>query len=183
MPFSHPYQRIPSDRRLAVFLGMLAFTLLLTIILQVVDGPLKTGPAPVGIVSYEFAWDTATAQRILDSWKNDAPRYAGFSLGLDYLYMPVYAITIGLPCAWAAGFLGRRRPRLARLGAALAWGLWLAALFDSVENIALTIMLFRGVALPWPPVAAVSASLKFALIAAGWLYAGIAWLWRRQLAS
>ncbi len=183
MFISHPYQRIPTKRRLAVFLALLAFTLLLSIILQIVDGPLKTDPARMGIISYEFAWDTQKAQDILDSWKDDAPKYAAFGLGLDYLYMPVYAIAIGLPCAWAAEFLGRRRPRLARLGVALAWGLVLAALFDSIENIALTIMLFRGVALPWPPVATISATLKFALIAAGWVYAGFTWVRRRQLTS
>ena len=74
--------------------------------LQAVDAPLKTPAAPQGIVSYEFAGTTTAAQRILDSWDAGAKVYAGFSLGLDYLYMPAYALTIGLACAWAARVLG-----------------------------------------------------------------------------
>ena len=84
--------------------------------LQAVNAPLKTPAAPQGIVSYEFAGTTAAAQGILDSWDAGAKVHAGFSLGLDYLYMPVYALTIGLACAWAA----------ARVAGAesCGWGAW-----------------------------------------------------------
>ena len=80
--------------------ALLALTIVLTVALQAVNAPLKTPAAPQGIVSYEFAGTTAAAQSILDSWDAGAKVYAGFSLGLDYLYMPTYALTIGLACAW-----------------------------------------------------------------------------------
>lgn len=150
---------------------LLALTIVLTIVLQAVDAPLKTPAAPHGIVSFELAGTAPAAQSILDSWDIDARAHAGFSLGLDYLYMPAYALTIGLACVWAARGMGRRRQWLGGLGWALAFGLGVAALLDAVENYALTTMLFGGAAAPWPAVARWCATGKFALIIAGLAYA------------
>jgi len=163
--------------------ALLALTIVLTVVLQAVDTPLKTPAAPQGIVSYEFAGTTAAAQGILDSWDAGAKVHAGFSLGLDYLYMPAYALTIGLACAWAARVLGGRKHWLGSLGRVLAFGLGLAALLDAVENFALTTMLFSAAADPWPAVSRWCATGKFALIIAGLLYsvAGlIFWLMTRR---
>ncbi len=168
---THPYQRIPSSRRLAVFLPLLALTLALTAILQAVDAPLKTAAAPQGIVSYELARTTAAASRILASWNAAAREHAAFSLGLDFLYMPSYALAIGLACAWLAEALRRRARWLAALGVILAWGQIAAALLDAAENVALTTMLFGAVADPWPAVALGCAAVKFLLIVGGLLYA------------
>ena len=99
---THPYQRIPPQHRSAVFLSFLALTLVLMFVLLRIDVPLQTTAAPKGIVSYELAGSVDGAQRILDSWNPTARLYAAFSLGLDYLYMPAYAIVIGLACAWTA---------------------------------------------------------------------------------
>ncbi len=117
---------------------------------QVVGRPLQTAAAPQGIVSYELAGDPATTQAILDSWGPNARVHAGFSLGLDTLFMPLYAATIALSCLWGAGAFRRRRWPLVALGRPLAWGVWLAALCDVVENIALWRLLVGPVAVPWP---------------------------------
>jgi len=183
---THPYQCIPAHHRLAVFLPFLALTLVLSIVLQAVDAPLKTTAAPKGIVSYELAGSVTEAQRILDSWDPTARLYAAFSLGLDYLYMPAYAIAIGLACAWAAELWSRRRGWLALVGVGLAWGLMVAALCDAIENVALVTLLLSGVREPWPAVAFGCAAVKFALIGAGLVYAligGVAWLHSRLRAN
>ncbi len=176
---THPYQHIPSRRRLAVFLPLLALALVLTAILQAVDAPLKTAAAPQGIVSYELAGTTAGAERILASWNGRAREHAALSLGLDFLYMPSYAIAIGLACAWLAEALRRRARWLGALGVILAWGQIVAALLDANENVALTTMLLAAVADPWPAIAFGCATVKFLLIGAGLLYAmvgGIGWV-------
>ena len=170
-------------RRGLLWPALLALTIVLTIALQAVDAPLKTPAAPQGIVSYELAGSTAAAQNILDSWDAGARTHAGFSLGLDYLYMPVYALTIGLACAWAARVSGGRRRWLGSLGRVLAFGLGLAALLDAIENYALTTMLFSAAADPWPSVALWCATGKFALIIAGLVYIAIGlifWLMTRR---
>jgi hypothetical protein len=160
-----------SVRRGLLWPALLALTIALTIVLQAVNVPLKTPAAPQGVVSYEFAGTTAASQGILDSWDAGAKVHAGFSLGLDYLYMPVYALTIGLACAWAARVLGSRKRWLGSLGRVLAFGLGLAALLDATENYALATMLFSAAADPWPAVARWCATGKFALIIAGLVYA------------
>ena len=176
---TQPYQRIPVRHRLAVFLPFFALTLILSIVLQAVDAPLKTTAAPQGIVSYELAGNVVEAQRILDSWNPTARLYAAFSLGLDYFYMPAYAIAIGLACAWAAELWSRRRGALALVGVGLAWGLLMAALCDAAENVALVTMLLSGVREPWPALARGCAAVKFLLVGVGLVYAlisAIAWL-------
>jgi hypothetical protein len=170
-------------RRGLLWPALLALTMALTIVLQAVNVPLKTPAAPQGVVSYEFAGTTAAAQGILDSWDAGAKIHAGFSLGLDYLYMPAYALTIGLACAWAARMLGSRKRWLGSLGRVLAFGLGLAALLDATENYALTTMLFSAAADPWPAVARWCATGKFVLIIAGLVYAlagFILWLMTRR---
>jgi len=104
-------------------------------------------------------------------WDERARRYAGFSLGVDYLFMVAYSTTIALACVWAAGVLGGTAGALATVGILLAWGQWLAALCDGGENAALTTMLLGSVREPWPAVAWWCATTKFCLIVAGILYA------------
>ena len=127
--------------------------------------------APLGIISYELAGTVEEAQAILDSWDSSAQLHAAFALGFDYVFMLAYSTTIGLACVMAAGALRSRDWPLAGVGAGLAWGQWLAASLDAVENIALTAMLFGAVASPWPQVAYWCALVKFALVFLGLVYA------------
>ena len=58
----------------------------------------------------------------------------------------------------------------------LAWGLWLAAISDATENLALITELLGSNTAPWPQIAQICATIKFGLILVGILYvvAGIA---------
>ncbi len=140
----------------------------LTAVLQVIGAPLKTAAAPGGILTYEFAGSVANAKAIIASWDARAQVYAGLSLGLDFLYPPVYAAAIGLACLVAA-------PHLPGFGQSLARGLsraiWLAAALDYVENIALIQLLLGSSHSLWPPLAWICAAIKFAIVLAGILVA------------
>jgi hypothetical protein len=156
---------------------MLVLTLVAMIVLALVDRML----APFSIVAFEFAGDSARAEQILAGWGASGQRYAIFSLGFDFLYLVAYSTTIGCACIWAGETVRARGWALAALGAALAWGQWLAALTDSIENTALLRLLLATVEQPWPQIAWSCAALKFALVIAGLLYAGYgaaAWLTR-----
>ena len=186
MSVTHPYQRISPKHRVAVFLSFLALTVALMITLLLIDVPLQTTAAPKGIVSYELAGSVTEAQRILASWNPTARLYAAFSLGLDTLYIPAYAIAIGLACAWAAELWNKRRGWLALIGVGLAWALMVAALCDAIENVGLVTMTLSGVREPWPALARGCAVVKFLLIGAGLVYAligGVAWLRSRLRAN
>ena len=189
----HPLENIPSTSRKPLFWAFLAGTLILFAIFRILDAPLRTAAAPNGIVSFELAGTPFQAQAIIDSWHemaflvssvegepvpgfvSRAYAFAAFGLGVDYLFMPVYATALAFGILLAAGKHGSW---FARFGAWLGWGVYAAALFDAVENYALARMLLMNqVWSPYPEVAAFSASVKFVLLSLGLVYALVGWLW------
>ncbi len=167
----HPLESIQTSQRRPFFILFLILTLMVIVGMQVVSGPLETAAAPSGIISYELAGDVPTAQAILDSWDSGARVRVGLNLGLDYSFLALYSTSIACACAWIAGALRERLRPLASIGLLLAWGQWVAALLDAVENGALLTMLLDAPAQPWPAVAWWCAVLKFALVLLGLLFA------------
>ncbi len=159
---THPLAMVPSDKRARVFVPLLIATLVITLLFRFI------GPARPTIVDFELAGSVPKAQAIIDAWTANEHIHAGFSLGFDYLYMPVYSTTIALACIMAAGVLKRRT--WYGLGILLAWGLWVAAIADATENLALLTELFGNNVVPWPSVAQICATIKFGLILLGLLY-------------
>ena len=169
--------------RRQVFPPALVLTLLVMVILTWVGRPLTTLAAPSGIISYEFAGSVLRAKEILISWGEAGRVHAAFSLGLDFLFILAYMISIGLACTWAGEVLRGRGWPLGSLGTLLAWGVCLAGVLDGIENVGLTTMLFGTVSSPWPQLAAACAAGKFLLIALALLYAaygGLAWVFGRR---
>jgi hypothetical protein len=68
----------------------------------------------------------------------------------------------------SAGVLKRRAWHIA--GLLLAWGLWIAAVSDATENLALFTELLSNNVAPWPQIAQICATIKFGLILLGLLY-------------
>ena len=89
----HPLESIPHGKQLGVFLALLALFLVITVGFRFI------GPAQPTIVDFELAGTTARAIEIINSWDTPDKIRAGFSLGFDFLYMPVYSTLIAL--AWA----------------------------------------------------------------------------------
>ncbi len=154
-----------THRRL--FVVSLIASLSLMVILQAVDGPLRTAAAPQGIVSFELAGTAEQAAAIVQSWDILARMHAGLSLGLDYLFMLAYATAFMLACLWAATRWSAAWARW--LGQALAWAMPVAAVADAIENAALWRTLHEPVA-PWPALARSMALIKFGLLAAALLF-------------
>jgi len=193
----HPLGFVSATNRKPLFYAFLAGTLILFAVFRVLDAPLQTSAAPSGIVSFELAGTPFQAQAIIDSWKeaaylassvagepvpglvSRAYAFAAFGLGLDYLFMPLYATALALGILLAAG---RHPGWFATFGAWLGWGAYAAALFDAVENFALARMLLMNqVWSPFPQVAAISASVKFFLLALGLVYSLEGWLWPKKI--
>ncbi len=164
----HPLARLPAGVERPLFLCALAVSLAAMAAMAVVGRPLETTAAPHGIGSYEFAGDAAAARQLLASWDAAAKIRAGFSLGIDYLFLVGYSTLIAMACLWAVqGFRGRL---VRRLGVFLAWGQWMAGTFDALENAILLAMLLGAPADPWPALARLCAVLKFTLVGSGLLY-------------
>jgi hypothetical protein len=158
----HPLAALAPEKRLRVFVLLLIATLVITFLFRFI------GPDQPTIVDFELAGSVPNAQTIIDTWDETDRIRAGFSLGFDYLYMPVYSTTIALACVLATGVLKGKAWH--SIGLLLAWGLWAAALFDAIENVALfTVLLGNNVA-PYPQIAQLCALIKFGLILAGSSY-------------
>jgi hypothetical protein len=167
----NPFDFLPSDGWPRFFWPLFGLTVVLMVIFAITGVPMTTEAAPYGVISFELAGSVEQAQKILASWNPDAGQRAAFGLGLDYLFMLVYASTIAFACGMASNVLHREKWPFASLGAWLAWGVFLAALLDVVENIALLKILFGTIASPWPEIARWCAIPKFALIFIGIVYA------------
>ena len=158
---SQPFSKCSTLTRKRLFWLSLGMTLAVALVLQKIDGALQTSAAPQDIVSYELAGSAAAAGRILASWDAAARLHASFSLGIDYLFMLAYAVTLALAALWAGAKLSGWAQRL---GVALAWGMGAAALADATENFFLWRMLTAGPADGAAGIARGAALLKFTLI-------------------
>ncbi len=173
----HPLTFILHDARKRAFFPLLALTLILFAVFQVLNAPLITAAAPGGIVTFQLAGNVRTTMEIIASWDETARLFAAFGLGLDYLFMPCYALTLSLGTLLAAG---RHGGWLKTLGALAGWGALAAALFDAVENFALWKILLGARVSPLPELAAVCAQVKFGLLLLGLLYALAAAVWPKS---
>src|SRR5512141_692464 len=100
-----PLDFLTDHIRKPLFIALVTWTLGLFGVMQLLNQPLVTSIAPAGIVSLELAGTSERALGILRSWAaapGPVQDYAVFGLGLDYLFMPSYAITIALGVMLAA---------------------------------------------------------------------------------
>jgi hypothetical protein len=172
-----PLERLARDRFWRTFVELLALNLAVAGALMLAGRDLRTDAAPNGILSLQFAGSVEDVGRILQSWSPRARTVAAFTLGLDYLYMPLYAAGLSFLGATLT-LAARRRGRSGLAGwvAAVAWLPWLAAAADAIENAAALEMVLGGPDTPWPTVVRTAALTKFALLAfvIGALLAGTA---------
>ena len=163
----HPFEWIQPTARARVFSLSTVAAIIILVALQISGAPLKTEAAPAGIISYEFAGSIEAAQLIILSWQPEVSAWAGFNLGLDYLFLVAYALAISLGCILLSQKLSLAGIRGGSILVALAWGLILAAVLDAVENFALLQTLFGSQSSVWPVLAAWCAGPKFILVLLG----------------
>ena len=170
MKLRHPFEWIKKKCVLRVFFVGLILTLLVGAGMQILGRPLITEAAPAGIVSFEFAGDVETAQSILASWRHEVRVIAGLNLGVDYLFMLAYGVTIGLGCILVARGWHETIPALALIGTLFSWGSIGAAFLDAIENYALIRILVGSLNETWPVVSQWCAGVKFFLVGIGLVY-------------
>ena len=170
MKWGNPFKRYTvSSQRRALVLSALVSVVLLFVMTQL-DRSLRTAAAPKGIISFELAPEIVESLKIMESWNSAARLRAAFSLGIDYLFLVVYALFISLACAQLADAIESVSSVLAELGYWLAWAQAMAALLDGFENYALARLLFGDLDPFYPQFARGCALLKFVIVGAGWAY-------------
>ncbi len=157
----HPLDFIEVKNRQNIFFIFLILTAAIFLVFQFIDKPLQTSAAPSGIVSFELAGSVTSVNAMLESWNSSALLYNAFGLGFDFLFMPIYAVTISMAVLLSSK---RRNAAWEKAGNIIGWAAMAALLFDAVENLALFSMLVGRVSGPYPQVAAICAMVKFGLI-------------------
>jgi len=173
----HPLESVPQEYRKQFFIIFLVLTLTLFAVFRILDKPLQTSAAPNGIVSFELAGSVEQASAITDGWEDVSRIFAAFGLGIDYLFMPMYAFALAFGTLLVAD---RHSGWLKSLGAVAGYGAFAAALFDAVENYALFQILLNRIHSPYPELAYYCASTKFGLLLFGIVFALVGWLWPRR---
>ena len=135
MQIRHPFEWLTPSGQIRALIFFFIFSLLLMVSLQITGAPLITRVSPSGILSFEFVGDLSAAQDMVNSWGQTGRVYAGLNLGLDYLFLLVYACAIGLGCVLVARSLSPRTTFLANLGILIAWAQLGAAVLDCVDTI------------------------------------------------
>ena len=170
MLLRHPFEWLTPSGQIRAFIFFFIISLLAMVSLQVTGAHLKTEASPSGILSFEFAGELAAAQNMVNSWGQRGRVYAGLNLGLDFLFLLVYAFAIGLGCVLVARCLSPGTTFFANLGLLIAWAQLAAALLDGVENYALIRVLFGTEMAVWPLIARWCAIPKFLIVGAGLIY-------------
>lgn len=138
--------------------GMILMPVLFLVLVGV-NQPLKTGVAPQGIISFQLATSGEIALAIVESWGETGINWAWASLLLDFVFIPVYAITLLL----LTTYLTQDRPGIRERKVAR----WLRTLFVAagLSDVAENLLLMNNLDSPTDAIsiaAAVFAMVKFA---------------------
>lgn len=169
----HPFEVISFKTASIVLVLLVGITVLIFWLLNKIGQPLNIPKAPQGILCLEFAFTAQRANQIVEAWRQANTLDRAIKLQwLDFLLMAAYSTAFSLACVWCTKLLPGFDSRWLGTGIVLAWGQWVAAVFDAIENLCLFPFLY-GTAkdgVPLALVAAVSAGLKFGLIGLGVIY-------------
>lgn len=159
-----PFGWLDEKGQWRLFLLMLVLSIAVMVALTVQGQQLRTVESPEGIVSFELIGTAEGTARILSAWGEKGRVIAGLNLGLDYLFILVYASGLSLGATIAA----RRHARFSLVrsgfGRILAWAALFAGLLDGVENYALIRVLLGAQGDLWPSLSRSCARPKFAIV-------------------
>lgn len=168
----HPFERLSPTRFRTVYavawIAMLAIEVLLVVLgAGYADIPDASGKT-YNVFAFELNGTPAGLAHMFATWGETGRRAVLYQTLGDYLFLVAYSCLIAacIVAVMSAGPPGR----WTTVGRALAWGQWLAALLDATENSALIWCLLKAPATPFPQIAAVCATVKFALVIAGVVY-------------
>ncbi len=168
--FSNPFFWLSahSHKRVVIILGIL--TIVLIVVLNILDQPLKNPHAPSGIISFELAKGFIQSQVILASWDPISKLYAALSLGIDFLFLVTYSLFLSLSCIkLSEKFIGHK-DWFSRIGVLFAWAQLLAAILDAIENYGLIRLLLGSQRELFSTLACYCAAVKFFFIFLGIFY-------------
>jgi len=164
-----PFSKLSRSSERNLTIGLLILLLVTISAMVFFDSFLKNELAENGIVSFELAKDLKASNLILNSWNEHAKIAASLSMGLDFLFLIIYASFIALLIHKLNERLWKNKP-FYNVGIILVWAAFIMALSDAVENIALIRLLLGDMQQHWSSIAYYFAIIKFTILIIGMLY-------------
>lgn len=164
-----PFKKIAKNRLNKMTLILFITTVLCSIFLKYLDSYLITEYCKNGIVSFELAKELSITQEMLNSWSFEAKIAASLSTGFDYLYLIVYSFFFAILIHKLNEALWREKS-FYKVGILLIYGMFLAAIFDGIENVGLMQLLLGNESQFWVSIAYYFAVTKFILLIFGVIY-------------
>ena len=163
----HPFKFIDERFYFRMLFLSLLFCFMVMFGMQWSEFFLTNDVAPKGIVSFELAKNYGESLTIINSWKDaNVIAYAGFNLGLDFLFLLFYPIVIGLAIVLLAN--GFKEGHILRgTGFVVSWLVIFGGLLDAAENVALINLLTGSIRITWSLMAYYFAVTKFIIVGLG----------------
>ena len=137
--------------------------------MRYLDSEIQNNETAQGIISFELAKDLSKSEAILNAWNMESKTAAGMSLGFDFLFLLVYSLFISILIDTLNERLWKHT-KIYTIGVILIWCMFLAALFDMIENVALIKLLLGDLEQKWSSIAYYFAISKFSLLILGLLF-------------
>ena len=138
-------------------IGLIAF-----VVMTMLGGLVNAAPV-YGILDYEFAWTPARVELIFSAWGTLGKQQIALGIYMDFLYIIAYVVLI-FGCLLIA--TRKLDGKIQTIGLYMTLTPFIAGLCDVIENINLLLMIADGsfIASASPLVAAICATIKFAII-------------------
>lgn len=150
-----------------LFFILLVATVLMFLRLESLGRRLKTAAAPLGIVSLDMSLSSRESRNIIDSWDDQAREDARRHLCLDFFFIPVYTTALAiLGIMSARWFAEKGLTGMSTFAMWLAWGQWIAGLFDYAGSSTLlrVMQMYPDIPERLPNLAGWCSRIKFLLI-------------------
>ncbi len=167
--FTSPFRNITLKAEKKLTFSLFYLFIISAVVLRYFNMYLDNAAAPYGIFSFELAGSLDKSVEIINSWSPLAKTFAGLNLGYDFLFLLIYTLFISL-------LIHKINERLwtgkafYRIGELLIWSMFITAIFDAIENVALIKLLIGSYKEYWASVAYFFAISKFMLIGISLLY-------------
>ena len=167
--FSSPFSTLTKNQEIRLTRVLLFLVVLCIAVLQYLDQFLINDTCTGGIISFELARDLETAGSYLNSWGEKGKVALSLGLGIDFLFPIAYATFFAI-LIHKLNFAFWFKKSFFKVGNLLIWCLFLAAVFDYVENIALINLVLGDMKQFWVSISFYFALSKFCVIFASFVY-------------
>ncbi|MDA8970086.1 hypothetical protein N9F38_00385 [Flavobacteriaceae bacterium] len=161
--FSSPFSTLTKNQEIRLTRALLFLVVLCIAVLQYLDQFLINDTCSGGIIAFELAGDLETAGSYLNSWGEKGKIAVSLGLGIDFLFPIAYSLLMAILIHKLNALLWFKRSFFI-VGNVLIWAIFLAGIFDYIENIGLINLVLGNMDQFWVSVAFYFATIKFFII-------------------